>query len=402
MKTEIKYYKDKPITKLCNTADEIIEATANAEEGDVIGINAGTYNFVGTHRVVFRNKRNVILRSVSGCAEEVVFRGGGFHKIDGYKKTPIDEPVSVASDNDGIVIYGITIRDSNCHGVKVQGEANNSNITVDSCKFIDICERMIKGSKGNNDYLVKSMTITNNYFEDTQIPVASDHMDTFDGDYIAGIDMMALDGTVISDNKFVNIKGMNGGARGAIFIWVGSKNVTAERNVIVNCDRGICYGNPGNTSVEGGNLPYYVDGGIIRNNFISEPVSHGIEIAHTNNIKIYHNTIYRSDETGRGISETSMSGEKLSKGLIIANNIVRGKISVQACDAVNIKNNMTYKTDKIDPEYFTDITTGNLRLTAKSAGHINKAALLPEVPEDIDGKSRRLQTCVGAYEYINI
>jgi hypothetical protein len=295
---------------------------------------------------VFTNKRNVILRSVSGYADDVIFKGGGFHKKDGYKKTPIDEPVNINSGNDGVFIHGITFRDSNCHGVKVQGEGNNANITIDGCKFIDICERMIKGSAGSDGYVVRGMTITGNYFEDTQIPAASDHMDVFDGDYIAGIDMMVLDGAVISGNKFVNIRGMNGGARGAIFIWVGSKNVTAEDNIIVNCDRGICYGNPGNTSVDGGNTPYYVDGGVIRNNFIINPAFIGLELAHTNNITVCRNTVYREECAGRGITETSMSDEKRSKGLKIADNIVHGEINAQGAE---IKGNIT---GKAADEYF--------------------------------------------------
>jgi hypothetical protein len=324
----------KQITKLCGTAEEIIEAAANALDGDVIGVNSGVYDFIGANKVIFRNKRDVTLRSASGCADDVVFRGGGFHKKDGYKKTIIDEPISIASNNNGILIHGITIRDSNCHGIKIEGEGNNANITIDSCKFIDICERMIKGSAGTgqNNYPVIGVTITNNHFEDTQIPVIDDHMDIFEGDYIAGIDMMVLNGAVISGNKFVNIKGLNGGGRGAIFIWVGSKNITAEKNIIENCDRGICYGNPGNTSVEGGNLPYYVDGGVICGNIIKNPVSHGIELAHTNNILVYRNEILREDEKGRGISETSMSVEKQSKGLVIADNIVRGKIDAPGAE----------------------------------------------------------------------
>ena len=333
---------DKQITKFCSSADEIIEAVANAAEGDVIGIEAGIYEFIGEHKIVFRNKRNVVLRSVSGCADDVIFRGGGFHKKDGYKKTPIDEPININSGNDGIVIYGITIRDSNCHGIKIQGEGNNANIRIENCKFIDICERMIKGSAGTDGYLVPGVRIIRNSFEDTQIPVASDHMDTFDGDYIAGIDMMVLDGAVIADNRFTNIRGMNSGARGAIFIWVGSKNIIARGNVIVNCDRGICYGNPGNTSVDGGNTPYYVDGGIICDNVIKNQKSHGIELAHTNDIKVYNNVILREvgEESGRGISETSMSEEKRSKNLLIANNIVRGVIDAPSAE---IKDNITGK-----------------------------------------------------------
>jgi len=324
---------------ICNTSDEIIKAVENAADGDIIKINAGIYDFVGSHKIIFKNKRNVTLRSVSGNANDVVFKGSGFHKKNGYKNTPIDEPICILANNDGIFIQGITIRDSNCHGIKVAGEGNNANITIDNCKFIDICERMIKGSMGDDPYFVKNIKITNNYFEDTQIPVASDHMDTFDGDYIAGIDMMVLDGALIADNKFVNIKGKNGGARGAIFIWSGSSNIIAERNHISNCDRGICYGNPGNVSVGRGNTMYFVNNGIIRNNHITEPVSHGIELAYTNHIEVYENTVLRNenDKNGRGISETTINENKISKNLVIRNNILNCIIDAKQAE---IKDNI--------------------------------------------------------------
>jgi len=328
--------------KYCKTSDEIIKFVENAEENDIILINNGVYEFVGSHKVVFKNKRNVTLRSVSGNADDVIFKGGGFHKKDGYLKTQIDEPICILSNNDGIIINGITIRDSNCHGIKIAGEGNNANITIENCKFIDICERMIKGSMGDDNYFVNNIKIKNNYFEDTQIPVESDHMENFEGDYIAGIDMMVLNGALISDNKFVNIKGKNHGARGAIFIWSGSSNIIAERNVILNCDRGICFGNPGNVSVGRGNAMFFVNGGVIKNNFINEPASHGIEIAYTNNIEVLNNIIIRSDENGRGISETTINEQKISKNLIIKNNIVRGKIDAKMAE---VKNNLTGKPE---------------------------------------------------------
>ena len=35
------------------------------------------------------------------------------------------------------------------------------------------------------------------------------------------------------------------GGRDAIIIWVRSRRVVVERNLIVNCDRGVAFGNPG-------------------------------------------------------------------------------------------------------------------------------------------------------------
>ena len=57
---------------ICNTSDEIIKAVENAVEGDIIGINSGIYEFIGSHKVVFRDKHNVTLRGVSGNADDVI------------------------------------------------------------------------------------------------------------------------------------------------------------------------------------------------------------------------------------------------------------------------------------------------------------------------------------------
>jgi len=64
------------------------------------------------------------------------------------------------------------------------------------------------------------------HFENTKVPPA--HW-LFGGDYIAAIDMMALEDWTFSDNIFRNIKGRNGGGRAAIFIWVRSRRVVVER-----------------------------------------------------------------------------------------------------------------------------------------------------------------------------
>ena len=73
-----------------------------------------------------------------------------------------------------------------------------------------------------------------------------------------------------SDNVFQNIKGRRGGGRAAIFIWVRSRRVVVERNLIVNCDRGVAFGNPGRSTADiDGQQPVYVSDGVIHNNFIA-------------------------------------------------------------------------------------------------------------------------------------
>ena len=263
-----------------STENEIIDAVNNAKSGDVIGIKSGTYDMSGT-KVVFAKKDNVTLRNIDG---EVIFEGSGFHKANGYKETPIDNLIKITDESKNILIHGITFVNSNCHGVKIEGEANVGDITIDSCHFKNINERMIKGSKGDKGYRVPRMVIAKCTFEDDIIPYESDHMAEFTGDYIAGIDMMVLDDAFIYANTFRNIHGLNGSARGAIFLWVESKNLVVSENTIENCDRGICFGNPHNTTEI-----HHVDNGIIAGNTIQNIGGQAIELAWVNNIIIAGN-----------------------------------------------------------------------------------------------------------------
>ena len=80
---------------------------------------------------------------------------------------------------------------------------------------------------------------------------------------------------------FRNIKGRNGGGRAAIFIWVRSRRVVVERNLIIDCDRGVAFGNPGqSTANSAGERLAYVSDSIIRNNFIVGGADCGIELWH--------------------------------------------------------------------------------------------------------------------------
>ena len=73
--------------------------------------------------------------------------------------------------------------------------------------------------------------------------------------------------------------------------------MTVERNVIVNCDRGISFGNPSGSSnyVPG---QEHIRDSIIRNNFIVPGPDAGIELWWANNVKVYSNTIWREDPDG--------------------------------------------------------------------------------------------------------
>ena len=376
-------------TKTVGTANELKNALVNAQDGDVIGIKSGKYN-VSKLNLNFNNKHHVVLRSVSGNPDDVILTGNGFHKLGNSV-----ELLQIIKNSSYITIYGITFRDASVHGIKVAGEDNVGYITIDNCKFFNINERMIKGSKGGSPR-VSGMIITNCHFENNLdcIPTEDDNPG-WGGAYIGGIDMMVLDNAVLSDNTFVNIRGANGGGRGAIFIWVGSTNIIVERNTIINCDRGICFGNPMAPDGQlGPNYYYYVNGGIIRNNMIVSSQKQPIELAWVNDVKVYNNTIYRNDG-GVGIQDT---GAEFSINIVVENNLLRSATLENLQNAAIGKHNLV--SNSIPGSYFVNPEAGNLRLTSEAVKAISRGVILDRVEDDIDKRVRSKVTFdIGAHAY---
>ena len=208
---------------------------------------------------------------------------------------------STSARCEGVTIADLTFTDCRSYGIKVEAENGPKDIHIYNCRFRDIGVRAIKGSAGQdpNVHAVKG-SVRYCRFENTKVPPA-DWL--YGGDYIAAIDMMALEDWTFSDNVFRNVKGRNGGGRAAIFIWVRSRGVTVERNLIVNCDRGMAFGNPGqSTANRAGERLVYVRDGIIRNNFIVGGPDCGIELWYADRIKVYNNSIWRPERNwSRGI-----------------------------------------------------------------------------------------------------
>ena len=140
----------------------------------------------------------------------------------------------------------------------------------------------------------------------------------FDGDYVAGPDLMKVGSWRIHDNTFRNIRGRNGDGRAAVFLWNGCADVTVERNVVVGCDRAISLGNPAGPASE-------VDGGVIGDNLIAAGVGTSIEVCHAKAVSIVHNTVYSANP---GFARTlSFLGN--GAGNQLRNNLVLGRLMVE-------------------------------------------------------------------------
>ena len=363
--------------------DELFRAIEHIAAGGTILLSEGHYKLPRT--IILQEKKNVTVRSAAGDPARVTLSGKGWDsEVKG------DDILHIGRCN-GITIADITLADCRSYGIKVEAENAPKDIRIYNCRFRNIGVRAIKGSAGRdpNARAVRG-SVSYCHFENTKVPPA--HW-LFGGDYISAIDMMALEDWTFSDNVFRNIKGRNGGGRAAIFIWVRSRQVVVERNIIINCDRGVAFGNPGQSTanVVGERLVYVRDS-IIRNNFITGGPDCGIELWYAEQVKVYNNSIWRPKRNwrrgirvGTGTSNTD-----------IVNNLVHGEIRLDGGEA-QLRQNLT---DRLE-NYFVDPTSGNLALTRAATGAIDQGVSLSDVTDDIRRRPRTGRPDVGAWEFQN-
>ncbi len=363
------------------TVDELFAAVERVQPGGTILLADGDYKVPRV--IVLEGKKDITIRSAAGDPDKVTLRGKGW---DSNAK---GDDILHISGCEGVTIADLTFADCRSYGVKVEAENAPKDIHIYNCRFRDIGVRAIKGSAGQ-DPNVRAVKGSVRYcrFENTKVPPA-DWL--FGGDYIAAIDMMALEDWTFSDNVFCNVKGRTGGGRAAIFIWVRSRQVVVERNLIVNCDRGVAFGNPGQSTANIGGEPLvYVSDGVIRNNFIAGGPDCGIELWYAEHVKVCNNSIWRPEQNwSRGIrigTGTSDAG--------IVNNLVHGEIRLDGGQA-QLRQNLAGRLDG----YFADPASGNLMLTPAAVGAIDQGVSLPEVTDDIRGRSRSGQPDLGAWEF---
>ncbi|GEM_PF-127244 len=363
------------------TAEELLAAVERVPTGGTILLSDGHYRLPRV--LVLRQKQDIALRSVSGDPTRVTLAGQGW---DSQAKG--DDLLHIARC-EGVTIADLSFTDCRSYGIKVEAENGPKDIHIYNCRFRDIGVRAIKGSAGQ-DPNVRAVKGSVRYcmFENTKIPPA-DWL--FGGDYIAAIDMMALEDWTFSDNAFRNIRGRNGGGRAAIFVWVRSRGVRVERNFILDCDRGVAFGNPGQSTANlAGERPAYVADGIIRNNFIAGGPDSAIELWYADRIKVQHNTIWRPERNWR-------RGIRIGTGTAhseVVNNLVHGEILLEG-GAAELRTNLTGRLDN----YCVDPASGNLALTPAATRAIDQGVPLPDVTDDIRRRSRAQRPDLGAWEY---
>ncbi len=380
---------------LVSNFQQLYQAVMNACPGDTILVADGTYKMDGT--LWFEDKQYVTLRGVSGDPTKVVLHGGGWlNPTENYQSIGRrDSLIRIGPSCHDIVIAYLTLAEAPCYGIKVEPYPNPPNpgdIHIYNCHFYNIAVRAIKGTASEDRKHVQNGSVQFCHFRNTKVPDPSWTWALYQGNYISAIDMMYLKDWTFSDNVFCNIKGASGGARGAIFIWNQSRNITVERNLFIGCDRSIAFGNPSEpTGYQSGTLHVY--DGMIRNNFIvvgtttHHTNTKGIELVWIDNVKVYHNTVYAPDSRCRAIH----AFQDIHR-LHLANNLMRGRFDYEG--DVRVEMNVVGDLDG----YFINPLEGDLHLTELATEALGKGVRLSTVTDDFDGQKRADLPDIGADE----
>ncbi len=182
----------------------------------------------------------------------------------------------------------------------------------------------------------------------------------------------------------------HGECAGAIFLWHDCRDCVVERNVVVDCDSGICLGN----SFKPPGIAYHCTSALVRNNFVTRAPENGILADFTRDCTILHNTVHEpKSRFGRLIRVVHDND-----GLRVENNLLSGPGPlVETQSRFTVRNNLSRDLSAV----FVAASEGNLRLTAAATAAIDRAELLTEVPADIDGTPRDAHPDLGVHEFVS-
>ncbi len=331
-----------------DSAIAIMRAIEDADEGSTILIAKGRYLMPRDSRLC---THRVCIRGETGDREDVILDfAQEFNDENPQFKTRMQAPaiIKIMQARD-VTIADLTLANSPKYGILFFGSGRVHGLKVYNVKFHNIWARGIKGTGSYriDEKEVEHMDVNTEDFREwvrarngeirhclfIADTVKQNDQDGFGGDYIAGMEMMNVEGFTIADCHFVGIRGNNGGARGGIFIWQHANNVTVENNHFYHCDKGVSLGNPSAQEKRA----YHIRDSVIRNNTFIGGSNKAVEVDYGNNVDVLNNTIesdVRKDFSAIQILHIS------DKSLVEGNKIkLHGEDAFKCCDTVIIGEN---------------------------------------------------------------
>jgi len=367
------------------TVNELYAAAEKVKPGGTILVADGLYRMP---RTFYLKTDHVTLRSHGGDRTKVVLDFADCRHHEGVA-------VSYCS---GVTIADLTVANVRQNGIKINSDLAVDRVTIYNVIGHNVWQRHIKGPRvpdknGQADFVdgcrVRYCLFYNDRPKQRGDEPWEDSQPRFGFNYIGGMDVMCAKGWVISDNVFIGIRGKTGEARGAVFMWHNGTDCVIERNIIIDCDSGICLGN---SSARGERR--HAVGFIVRNNFVVRCGESNILADHTRDCKILNNTVHDPESRNGRLLRVVHAND----GLLVRNNIFSGPRIVSELHEgpIDVRGNLIRPVG----DYFVDAARGNLHLTPKAVDAIDRATVDRDVAEDIDRRPRGERPDLGADELL--
>jgi hypothetical protein len=366
--------------RVVRSAGQLENAVRDARRDSAIVLEDGVYEI---SRMLDIRASGVTLRGRSADPSKTIIRGGGMS----------DDSVGVALSvsASGVTIAHLSVGRVRHHGIQVRGETGASGLRVYAVRVFDTGQQLLKGSFAPNGRTADNGVVECSTFE------YSDHAPS---DYTNGIDLIGTKDWVIRDNRFARIRGPRDGrwsAGPAILVWGGAEGTVVERNLVVDCFRGIALGlGPGVFDTpRGGDSDVDHRGGLVRQNVVinlNEWADEGIEANAAPGVTIEFNTVLVEGRVpwSIGLRFSATSG-------VARNNLTARRITFRDRGSATLEGNV----DTAARSWFLDAMSGNVRLAGTAVRAIDAGVPVTDPQEDFDGLPRAVgeRPDAGAFEY---
>ena len=354
-------------TVVVRTYEELRVYLDNAVRGDTILIANGTYRL---DDILAVRAGDITIGSQSGDRDAVILTGDGMNGAQQQHGFWVDA--------NNVTIRDITISDVRNHCIQTNVDVDGLHVI--NCILKDAGEQILKVPRGEVLSPSENGIVENCLFE-YSAGIGPRY-------YIGGVDCHFAKGWIVRNNVFKYIKSPEQEiAEHAIHFWNDSENTLVEKNVIINCDRGIGFGLGSSRH----------SGGIICNNMIYHDESFGdvgISLESSPDTQVYNNSIFYENDYYSAIEYRFPE----TKDVYIANNLTNKVIWQRDGATGTIDNNITDAMSS----WFSGVSNGDLHLVSDDLSQvIDKGIDIPGLSDDIDGDARPLGlgTDIGADEY---
>ncbi len=364
-----------------STAGELAAAIVSANSGGdkLILLTDGTYTL---DEMLWVGTEGVTVRSLSGNRQSVTIQGNG---MGGYPT----HVFNVAGSQ--FTVQDVTLRSVSQHAIQLQLDVDS--VVIRNVHILDTGEQMIKVPYNPSNL---SLSSDDGIVEGCLLEYSAGIGPQY---YIGGVDAHNAKNWTVRDNTFKGIRSPSlDVAEFAIHFWSDSENTLVERNLIINCDRGIGFG-----LGDRGHA-----GGVIRNNMIYHDSSEmfadvGIALESAPAAEVYNNTVYFENSYPNAIEYRFAA----TTGVLIANNLTNKAITQRDGASGTVSSNVTTAAGS----WFVNTSTGDLHLSYAVTSVVDQGQAISGLTEDFDKDSRprdsgfdigadEYRTCAGAWDIL--